>query len=100
VRRASGRAGAHRGLPIGENCPSALGKRPGGIPGIEDLAAVCREGDAIPLVAFSPQDANPAFAAQFRSALIKSRTSIDDLIAILRKRLEGSSLPSNDKNAA
>jgi CheY-like chemotaxis protein len=39
-----------------------------------------REGSAIPLVVFSPQDANPAFAAQIRSALIKSRTSIDDLI--------------------
>ena len=58
------------------------------------------DGDAIPLVVFSPQDANPAFAAQIRSALIKSRTSIDDLIATLRKRLAGGSLPSNDKDAA
>jgi DNA-binding response OmpR family regulator len=58
------------------------------------------EGDAIPLVVFSPQDANPVFAAKVQSVLIKSRTSIDDLIATLRKRLVGSSLPSNDKDAA
>jgi PAS domain S-box-containing protein len=58
------------------------------------------EGDAIPLIVFSPPDANPALVAQLRSALIKSRTSIDDLIAILKKRLVGSSLPSNDKDAA
>jgi len=56
------------------------------------------EGDAIPLVVFSPANANPVFAAQVRSALIKSRTSIDNLIATLRKRLVGSSLPSNDKD--
>jgi len=58
------------------------------------------EGDAIPLVVFSPPDANPVFAAQVRGALIKSRTPIDNVIAILRKRLVGSSLPSNDKDAA
>jgi len=58
------------------------------------------EGDAIPLIVFSPQDANPAFATQIRAALIKSRTSIEDLIATLRKCLVGSSLPANDKDAA
>ncbi len=58
------------------------------------------EGDAIPLVVFSPLDLNPGFAEQLRSALIKSRTSIDDLIVILQKRLAGSFPPSNDKDAA
>lgn len=59
------------------------------------------EGDAIPLVVFSPQDANPVFTSHVRSALIKSRTPIDKLIATLRKRLAGSSLPSsNDEDAA
>jgi PAS domain S-box-containing protein len=58
------------------------------------------EGDAIPLIVFSPPDANPALAAQVRSALIKSRTSIDDLIALLKKRLLGGSPPSSDKDAA
>ncbi len=58
------------------------------------------EGDAIPLIAFSPGDNNPVFAAQLRSALIKSRTSIDNLIAILQKRLLGNSLPSQHEDAA
>ena len=58
------------------------------------------EGDAIPLVVFSPLDLNPGFAEQLRSALIKSRTSIDDLIVTLQKRLAGSFPPSNDKDAA
>lgn len=55
------------------------------------------EGDEVPLVVFSPQDADPVFAVQVRSALIKSRTSIDSLVAVLRKRLmQGCSL-SDDK---
>ena len=58
------------------------------------------DGDAIPLVVFSPQDANPAFAAQVRAALTKSRTSIDNLIATLRRRLAASSLPANDRDVA
>jgi PAS domain S-box-containing protein len=58
------------------------------------------EGDAIPLVVFSPQDANPAFAVQIRAALTKSRTSIDDLIATLRKRLAVSSLTLNEGGVA
>ncbi len=58
------------------------------------------EGDAIPLVVFSPQDANPVFAVQVRAALTKSRTSIDNLIAILRKRLMAGSSRSDDKDAA
>jgi DNA-binding NtrC family response regulator len=58
------------------------------------------EGDAIPLVVFSPQDANPAFAMQVRAALTKSRMSIDNLIATLRKRLVANSLSSNDRDVA
>jgi PAS domain S-box-containing protein len=58
------------------------------------------DGDAIPLVVFSPQDANPAFAVQIRAALTKSRTSIDNLIATLRKRLAASSLLANDRDVA
>ena len=58
------------------------------------------EGDAIPLIVFSPGDTNPAFATQLRSALIKSRTSIDNLISILQKRLLGSSQPSHHEDAA
>jgi len=55
------------------------------------------EGDEIPLVVFSPQDANPVFALQVRSALIKSRTSIDTLVATLRKHLMCGYSPSNDE---
>jgi signal transduction histidine kinase len=58
------------------------------------------EGDAIPLVVFSPLDANPASAVQVRAALIKSRTPIDKLITTLRKRLLGSSAPLNEKDVA
>ena len=58
------------------------------------------EGDAIPLVVFSPQDANPAFAVQIRAMLTKSRTSIDNLIATLRKRLAAGSLPANGRDVA
>jgi DNA-binding response OmpR family regulator len=58
------------------------------------------DGDAIPLIVFSPRDENPVFATQVRSALIKSRTSIEDLIATLRRRLMGRPLPANDKGAA
>lgn len=53
------------------------------------------EGDEIPLVVFSPQDANPIFAVQVRSALIKSRTSIDTLVATLHKRLAGDGKPAD-----
>jgi DNA-binding NarL/FixJ family response regulator len=49
---------------------------------------------------FSPQDANPVFAVQVRAALIKSRTSIDNLVATLRKRLAGRSSLPDDKEAA
>jgi DNA-binding response OmpR family regulator len=58
------------------------------------------EGDAIPLVVFSPQDANPVSAVQVRAALMNSRTSIDKLVATLRKRLLGSSSPPNEKDVA
>ena len=60
-----------------------------------------REGaDAIPLVVFSPHDANPVFAVQVRAALTKSRTSIDNLIATLCKRFADNSLPGRDKDVA
>jgi CheY-like chemotaxis protein len=54
------------------------------------------DGDEIPLIVFSPQDANPIFAAQVRTALIKPRTSIDSLVATLRKRLMCGCSPSED----
>lgn len=52
-------------------------------------------GDTIPLVVFSPQDANPVFGEQIRAALIGSRTPIGSLVATLRKRLMVSSRPAN-----
>ena len=55
-------------------------------------------GDTIPLVVFSPQDANPVFAEQIRAALINSRTPIGTLVATLRKRLLASAPPSDDKS--
>jgi signal transduction histidine kinase/DNA-binding response OmpR family regulator len=58
------------------------------------------DGDAIPLVVFSPQDANPVFAVQVRAALTKSRTSIDSLIATLCKRFADNSSPTRDKDVA
>jgi DNA-binding response OmpR family regulator len=58
------------------------------------------EGDAIPLVVFSPQDANPRFSKEVRAALIKSRTSIDSLLATLRRRLAGEREPENDRDIA
>ncbi len=58
------------------------------------------EGDAMPLVVFSPRAANPLFAVQVRAALTKSRTPIENLIAILRKRLAAGDLPSNDEDDA
>jgi len=58
------------------------------------------EGDAIPLVVFSPQDKNPVVANQVRAALIKSRTSIDSLIAALRRRLGDSNEPIIDREVA
>ena len=53
--------------------------------------------DTVPLVVFSPQDANPVFAEQIRSALINSCTPIGTLGATLRKRLLASTPPSDDK---
>jgi len=58
------------------------------------------EGDAMPLIVFSPRAANAAFAVQVEAALTKSRTPIENLIAVLRRRLTASTLPSNDKDAA
>jgi PAS domain S-box-containing protein len=43
-----------------------------------------RNGRSIPVVVFSGQDANPAVAARVDALLTKSRTSIDDLVGILR----------------
>jgi signal transduction histidine kinase/DNA-binding response OmpR family regulator len=58
------------------------------------------EGGSIPLVVFSPHAENPVFSAQFRAALIRSRTSIDNLVATLRKRLVSSLPAPKDKDAA
>jgi DNA-binding response OmpR family regulator len=44
-------------------------------------------GEAIPVIVYSARGANPACAAQVQTALTKSRASIDDLIATLRRRL-------------
>ncbi len=52
-------------------------------------------GDTIPLVVFSPQDANPTFGEQVRTALLNSRTPIGTLIATLRQRLVGHPPPSH-----
>jgi PAS domain S-box-containing protein len=48
-----------------------------------------REGNAIPVIVLSAQGANPLYAAQVRSALTKSRASIEQIIATLRKRATG-----------
>ena len=58
------------------------------------------EGNAIPLIVFSPEADDLAIATAIRSALIKSRTSVDNLLATLRKRLVGNSPASSDKDAA
>src|SRR5665648_371645 len=53
-----------------------------------------REGDAFPIVVFSPEEENPILATQVRAALIKSRASVDSLVATLRKRLiDGAPVP-------
>ena len=59
-----------------------------------------REGDAIPLVVFSPKDENFAISSQVRTTLLKSRVSIDKLVATLRHRLMGNPSHSTDKDAA
>jgi hypothetical protein len=43
------------------------------------------EGKALPVVVFSAQDANPLVAARVDAMLTKSLTSIDKLVAILRR---------------
>jgi len=58
----------------------------------------CSEGDTIPLIVFSPQDA-PQYGAQLRAALLKSRAPVDSLMAFLKKR-EASSTPPGDQEAA
>ncbi len=44
-------------------------------------------GDAIPVIVYSAEGANSICAAQVKAALTKSRSSVDSLIATLRKRL-------------
>ncbi|MGO9135185.1 MAG: PAS domain S-box protein [Methylovirgula sp.] len=46
-------------------------------------------GNPIPVIVMSAQGANPTCAAQVQAALIKSSSSIDQLITILRRRIEG-----------
>ncbi len=58
------------------------------------------EGDAIPLVVFSPEDENRVFATQVREALINSKASIDTLVATLRKRLVTSGPAPEQKEVA
>ncbi len=48
-----------------------------------------RDGNAIPVIILSAQGANPLYAAQIHSALTKSRVPIDQLVATLRRRLNG-----------
>ena len=60
-----------------------------------------REGNAIPVIVLSAQGANPLYAAQVQSALTKSRASIDQLIATLRKRVAGrGSMTRKEKETA
>jgi DNA-binding response OmpR family regulator len=47
------------------------------------------EGNAIPVIVLSAQGANPLYAAQVQSVLAKSRASIEQLTATLRKRVAG-----------
>jgi PAS domain S-box-containing protein len=44
-------------------------------------------GEALPVIVYSAEGANPACAARVHAALTKSRASIDSLIAMLRKRV-------------
>jgi PAS domain S-box-containing protein len=52
------------------------------LPDLHDSA-----GEAIPVVIYSAQGANPACAARVKAALTQSRASIDSLIANLRKHV-------------
>jgi signal transduction histidine kinase len=58
------------------------------------------EGDAIPLIVFSSPDANRSLTAQVGEALIKSRTSVDDLVATLHRRIAGRSPTAPSKKEA
>ena len=83
---------AERSPPTASTSPCSMSRWPR-VPALNLLHELRNsEGDAIPLVVFSPQDANPAFAVQIRAALTRSRTSIDNLIATLRKRLAAQQL--------
>jgi PAS domain S-box-containing protein len=57
----------------------------GGLDLISDLRD--RDGVAIPVIMFSGRDANPASAAQMHAALTSRATSVQDLVATLRKRV-------------
>lgn len=52
------------------------------LPDLHDL-----DGNAIPVILMSAQGANPACAAQVQAALIKSQTSVEQLITTLRRRV-------------
>jgi PAS domain S-box-containing protein len=59
-----------------------------GSPGLDLLAELHDSaGEAIPVIVYSARGANAACAAQVQAALTKSRASIDNLIATLRRRL-------------
>ena len=70
--------------------------------GFELLHELCDgDGDAIPLIVFAPPDASHSLTAQVGAALLKSRTSIDNLVATLRRRVAGrSSAAPPNKDAA
>lgn len=55
------------------------------------------DGDPIPVILFSAQGANPACAARTHAALAKSSSTIESLIATLRKRLGTKSSPVANK---
>lgn len=57
--------------------------------GLELLEALRQQpGIAAPVVIFSAQEPSPAVAAQVRAALIKSRASIDELVAVIRQHAQ------------
>jgi PAS domain S-box-containing protein len=59
-----------------------------------------REGVAIPVIMFSGRDANPASAAQMHAALTSRATSVQDLVATLRKRVAAGVNPAKLKETA
>jgi signal transduction histidine kinase/DNA-binding response OmpR family regulator len=59
-----------------------------------------RDGDTIPVILFSALGANPLLAPEMQAKLVKFRTSLDNLVAALRKRLAVKPRTPDQKNAA